>query len=127
MIGHYKISPSASKAISYENNVTNNTSSLEKKKKKKVSLRVEHLNPIVCDLLINMVYCWLRNPTLYVSKFYLIIELEIQYYICQNSYLIKIVFYKNILNSNIKLIPDLLILYVIINKSIPRATVTYYM
>ena len=56
MIGHYKISPSASKAISYENNVTNNTSSLEKKKKK-VSLRVEHLNPIVCDLFINMVYC----------------------------------------------------------------------
>ena len=55
MIGHYKISPSASKAISYENNVTNNTSSLGKKKK--VSLRVEHLNPIVCDLLINMVYC----------------------------------------------------------------------
>ena len=125
MIGHYKISPSASKAISYENNVTNNTSSLGKKKK--VSLRVEHLNPIVCDLFINMVYCWLRNPTLYVSKFYLIIELEIQYYICQNSYLIKIVFYKNILNSNIKLKPDLLILYVIINKSIPRATVTYYM
>ena len=32
MIGHYKISQSASVAISYENNVTNNTSLLEKKK-----------------------------------------------------------------------------------------------
>ena len=41
MIGHYKISPSASKAISYENNVTNNTSSLEKKKKKKGFLKAK--------------------------------------------------------------------------------------
>ena len=82
MIGHYKISQSASVAISYENNVTNNTSLLEKKK---VYLRVEHLNPIVWDSFINMVYCliwksniifveilsnnWFRNPIIHLLKF----------------------------------------------------------